>query len=148
MAVSLMRGSLRSMRMAPAFGAIALRQGAPPTSSALLGTRFSSDTTSGEKVDIATAKAMPRFAHEFSNESLIVMAANGANFAHRERMVREIMSVDDCTWDEAQPRMLEIENSNRSGMFLTTLPYKVGIATGGIAAFSTFPLCFNEQVAL
>merc|ERR1719498_2040823 len=94
------------------------------------------------------AKAMPRLPYEFSNESLMVMAASGATFAHRERMVREIMSVDECTWDEAQPKLLEMEQSNKSGLFFVTLPYRIGIVTGVFAAFATIPLCFHEGVAL
>ena len=147
MALSALRSSFRAAsgakHLAPAFGAFAQSAAAPPS---VLARLCSTERTA--TVTIEEAKAMPRFAHEFSNEALSIMAANGQAFAVRERLVREIMAVDGITWEDAQPKMDAISESNHTGMFMVTLPYKIGIVTGVVAAFSTFPLCFNEQVAL
>ena len=46
--------------------------------------------------------------------------------ASEERLIREIMTVDNIEWDEAKKTFLKIEAVNANGMNFSTLPYKVG----------------------
>lgn len=45
--------------------------------------------------------------------------------ASEERLIREIMTVDEIEWEEAKVKFDEIEAANSSGMFASTVPYKV-----------------------
>ncbi len=49
----------------------------------------------------------------------------GDQEAREERLIREVMAVDNVSWEDAQPRFLEMVRSNRKGLFAITLPYKV-----------------------
>ena len=100
------------------------------------------------KPTIEEAQAAPTEVYQLSNESIAVMAAGGDSDAIQERLVREIMSVDSVSWDEAQGQVQTITEANQSGMFLLTLPYKVGITGGFVVAAATIPLCFSLDTAL
>ena len=86
------------------------------------------------------------------------------------------MAVDDIEWEAAKAKFDEIDAANSSGMIASTLPYKVGEASSrslahhhsninnmpvvsiappqvgivgvSIAAFATFPLCFDLNTSL
>ena len=45
--------------------------------------------------------------------------------ASEERLIREIMGVDEIEWDQAKKKFDEIQAANSSGMFTQTVPYKV-----------------------
>jgi hypothetical protein len=91
---------------------------------------------------------MPRHYFEFSNEVLLGAALSGDQEAREERLIREIMVVDNCSWDDAQPRFAEIVAANRNGLFLATLPYKLGIASALILGFGSIPMIFHLDTAL
>ena len=100
------------------------------------------------KPTAADAQAMPREYYEFSNESLSVMAANGDQAAHVERLIRDIMHVDGVDWDTANATFKEIDDANSEGMVFFTLPYKVGITTAVVGGLASVPLCFDLNTAL
>lgn len=50
--------------------------------------------------------------------------------------------------EEAQPKFIEMVNANRRGLFMATLPYKVGILTAVTAAFASIPLIFDYDTVL
>jgi hypothetical protein len=106
-------------------------------------------SVAGERqVSIETAKAMPKLYYEMPNDVLLTMAVMGDQEAREERLIREIMSVDDVDWDGAQPIFHDMVNSNRKGLFLATLPYKIGIfaAVGGAAI--SIPMIFHLETVL
>ena len=99
-------------------------------------------------VSIQEAKNMPKTYSEFSNEILLSMALNGDQLARQERLIRDIMATDTIEWTEANKIFDGIIQSNRRGLFLTTLPYKVGIVTAVTAAVVSIPMCFEINTVL
>lgn len=49
---------------------------------------------------------------------------------------------------EAQPIFDKMVESNRNGLFLATLPYKVGIAAALVAGFGSLPMIFDINTVL
>jgi hypothetical protein len=56
--------------------------------------------------------------------------------------------VDNVDWEGAQPRFIEMVNSNRRGLFLATLPYKFGIFAAVTAGFVSIPMIFHYDTVL
>jgi hypothetical protein len=50
------------------------------------------------QVTIETAKAMPKLYYEMPNDVLLTMAVMGDQEAREERLIREIMAVDNVDW--------------------------------------------------
>ena len=101
-----------------------------------------------KKPTLEMAKAMPRAYSEMSNETLLVYAAQQDFGANRERLIREIMYVDNVDWDGAQPRLQAIEIANKELMFFGTLPYKIGFVGSVTIAIASIPLCFHLDTVL
>ena len=96
---------------------------------------------------IEESKQQPVHPCELSNETLIVMAEQGSNEACFERLVRNIMAVDNLEWGEAQKVGSEIRAASLQGMSVATLPAKVGIFTGVVSGIVSIPLVFNQKLA-
>ena len=58
------------------------------------------------------------------------------------------MSTDNVEWYVARVKFLEIIKSNREGLFLATLPYKLGIVTAAAAGVISIPLLFHLDTVL
>eukprot|EP00961_Rhodomonas_salina_P222125 3004086-Rhodomonas_salina.2 len=58
---------------------------------------------------LALLQTIPRDWTEMSNEVLMIYAAHGIHEAHREVLIREIMSVDSVEWDVANAKLDEME---------------------------------------
>ena len=86
---------------------------------------------------------MPREHREMSNDVLLIRSAQGDHDAAREVLVREIMSVDDVTWQEAQPKLEELEKVNKEMITIGTVPFKAGLSVSIVAGFASIPLCFD-----
>ena len=91
---------------------------------------------------------------EMSNEELLPYAAKDDPSACRERLIREIMAVDNVSWDDAQPKILEINAANKAfgtyfyGLgYLASTPYVFGVTASIAAALASFPLCFHLDTA-
>ena len=65
---------------------------------------------------------------EFSNETLAVMASLGVHGASKERMLREIMRVDGCSYVEAYAVLAKMNLHLEGGTSLHKLPYQAIIA--------------------
>ena len=89
------------------------------------------------------AKEMPREYHEFSNDVLMSLAAANDTKAQRERMIREVMFVDEVDWDVADKKVNEMRAANQQGMLLGTFPYRIGVTTAIVFGFGSIPLCFD-----
>ena len=63
-------------------------------------------------------------------------------------MVREIMTVDCCDWSTARNKLSEMNEYNDHFRALITLPYKIGLTAGFVAAISSIPLVFHRDTAL
>jgi hypothetical protein len=91
---------------------------------------------------------MPRTYRTFPNDVLLTSAIMGDQEAREERLIRDIMAVDNVNWEEAQPKFDEIVAANRKGLFVASLPYKFGISTALIMGFGSIPMIFELQTAL
>jgi hypothetical protein len=79
------------------------------------------------------AKTMPKRYSEMPNDILLTMAVMGDQDAREERLIREILSVDNVSWEDAQKTFQNMVVENRRGLFVSTLPYKTGIAVALVA---------------
>ncbi len=76
------------------------------------------------------------------------MAIAGDQEAREERVIREVMAVDNVEWEEAHKKFLDIVRSNRRGLFLATLPYKTGIFVFFSAGILSFPMIFSLDTVM
>ncbi|CAB9521972.1 expressed unknown protein [Seminavis robusta] len=93
--------------------------------------------------DMAKAMAMPLSCKEMDNSELVMLGAMGNTDALKEILVRHIMTVDKVPYETAKEKGLEIAKTNREGMWLLTLPYKVGIGMAITVAVGSFPMVFD-----
>mmetsp|Transcript_1523 Transcript_1523/g.1356 ORF Transcript_1523/g.1356 Transcript_1523/m.1356 type:complete len:236 (-) Transcript_1523:48-755(-) len=100
------------------------------------------------KITIEEAKLMSKNYHSMPNDVIISMAVIGDQEAREEMLIREIMSVDSISWDEAQPIFNKMLERNRSGLFLATLPYKIGIFSAVSAGFLSIPMIFHLDTVM
>jgi len=101
-----------------------------------------------KKPTLEQAKTMPRYHYEFPNDVLCLMAVQGDHDARKERLIREIMAVDELSWDDAQPKIKEIANATHQGISLAVFPFRAVIWGSLIAGFVSFPLVFHLDTAL
>lgn len=94
-----------------------------------------------EKRQNVPLPSTPRY---MSNEQISTLFALDHEGAIVEMLKRHIMSVDSVNYDDACKKFREIEETNRHGMFMHTLPYKSSIALALSSAVLSFPLCFHE----
>ena len=99
-------------------------------------------------VTLEETKKMPKLYNELSNDVIITMSVLGDQEAREERLIREIMSVENLTWKEAQSILFKMMKSNRNGLFIATLPYKVGIFTSVFAGLVSFPMIFHLDTVM
>jgi hypothetical protein len=99
-------------------------------------------------VTIEQARKLPREFEEMSNDVITVLAVMGDQEAREERLIREIMRVDNVAWEAAQPRFNEIMSANRQGMWVATLPYKIGLFAAVTSTVACFPMVFELNTVL
>lgn len=107
--------------------------------------------TEGQATKVPTkaeARAMGTTMSCLSNESLHVLAEQDHHDAAEERLIRNIMVVDDLEWHDARKAAQAIHEFNRQGLFMLTLPYKVGMVGWSVTALVSFPLVFSKDLAL
>lgn len=100
------------------------------------------------KVTVAQAKQMPACYAEMPNDIILNMAVNGDQEAREERLIRCIMATDNVSWEQAQIQFLKIVESNRRGLFMATIPYKIGIAAAVIGGFASIPMIFHLDTVM
>ena len=100
------------------------------------------------KPSIEDAKAQMREYYEMPDDVLLTASIMGDVDACAERLVREIMSVDEVEWDEAKQKFEKLKADNMTGMSILTLPYYAGVGGGILAAVVTVPMCFDLNTAL
>jgi hypothetical protein len=100
------------------------------------------------KVTLEQAQDMPRSYNELPNELIIAAAIEGDQEAVEERLIREIMAVESLNWDDARPIFLEMVQENRKGLFMITLPYKIGVVSAVVAGVVSLPMVFDYNTVL
>ena len=96
---------------------------------------------------VEEVQMLPRHVSEYSAEMLISAALHGDEDAIRERLVREVMRVDQIEWREATVKVDEIAAANQSGSGLLKAPYLFGIAVGFTGAWGVIPFVFDLGTA-
>lgn len=88
---------------------------------------------------------MPRKFRQLSNNDVFALAVHGKHGAARERLVRECMRVDNCSWVKARAtvREMNVENDRYGGA--ATLPFKAGLAIGVVGGLGSIPLIFHKE---
>ena len=99
------------------------------------------------KPSLEDAMAMPLSMGELDNEAVFKLCALGAKEALAERLVREVMRVEQIEHEEALAKLEEMGSivKNNSTMYL---PHKIGLVTAGVCSLAALPLVFSEQVTL
>jgi hypothetical protein len=88
-----------------------------------------------------------RHYHEMNGDTLLILAARGDRAACRERLVREVMFVDDLDWPAADARVTEMDAQVQAPALLQTTSRGV-VATSLFAAGASVPLVFHHDLAL
>merc|ERR1712137_5382 len=76
------------------------------------------------------------------------MAARGVPEAQVERMRREVMWVDRVSWDEAEPKLEEIQRIVLAKRRLTESPYYFAVAIAMTTACLCLPMTFHHDTAV
>jgi len=98
---------------------------------------------------VSTAQIQPRKYRECDNEILFVMSMQGDYGARKERLVRDVMRVEQVPWIEAREKVDgEINNANDSFAWLVRMPYQIGVWGGFIASVTSVPLVFHRGLAV
>jgi hypothetical protein len=100
------------------------------------------------KPTIEEAQQMPREYCEMPNDMLMQLGALGEHDANQERLRREVMAVDNVSWDEAGPILIEITDANKAGMGLATFPNKLGVFVAMLTGVGSIPMVFQLDLAL
>eukprot|EP00457_Paulinella_chromatophora_P013325 gb/GEZN01013615.1/.p1 GENE.gb/GEZN01013615.1/~~gb/GEZN01013615.1/.p1 ORF type:complete len:264 (+),score=25.79 gb/GEZN01013615.1/:28-819(+) len=97
----------------------------------------------------AECTSMPRQYFEMKNDALLLLSARGDAGARTERMIREVVAVDDVEYLDAKKRVEEIRHfllSTPMGM-IAHLPYKVGVSLAVVAGVISLPMVFHLDTA-
>jgi hypothetical protein len=105
-------------------------------------------TPMARAISLKDAKSLPSDYNEMPNDIIQVMAVDGDMAAKEERLIRNIMAVDNKEWEDARVTFTQIKAANRSGATLLKLPYYSGLFVAVTSAFASIPLCFDLQSVL
>ena len=94
------------------------------------------------------AKQMTKKYNEISNDILLIMSINGDIKAIEERLIRDIMGVENIDWLNAKNKFEEIKNYNKQFDPIIRIPYYSGITIAISAALISIPLCFDLNTVL
>ena len=70
----------------------------------------------------------------------VVIEGGLSKFEAFERLVWNVMAVDNLAWTEANGMVYQIRAVNLQGMFVATLQAKIGIVTGVVSGIVSTPL--------
>jgi hypothetical protein len=98
-----------------------------------------------------TCAKMPRNYYEMSNEALLILSAGpqGEHGARTERMIREVMHVDQVSWPEAYASVKEMSKEFRGPLWsMSKMPYQTGVVVSLVAGVASIPLVFHKPAAI
>lgn len=106
-----------------------------------------SDRREEVRPSVRTAQMQPTHISEMAHSTLAHLALSGNHFAHRERMIREIMSVDNVTWEKAHDVLAEMDEYKERHYWYVTMPYRFGIVTATFFGIASCFLVFHPATA-
>merc|ERR1711879_787210 len=71
----------------------------------------------------------------------------GNHSADKERLIREIMQVDNVSWEDAHKKFVEIDIYNEQFYWRQTLPYRIGIVGALVGGIAGTAMVFYAPVA-
>jgi len=94
---------------------------------------------------ISMEEASKQITHysEMPNSTILQLSLLGDQDAREERLIREIMTVEKCSWIEAQPIFETMLAENRKYQSLINLPYNIGIFGAVAMGIGSFPMVFD-----
>lgn len=96
---------------------------------------------------VQTAMLQPTHVSEMGHSTLAHLALQGNHFAHRERLIREVMSVDNISWDEAHQIIEEMDKYKERYYWFVTMPFRVGIVAATFLSIASCLLVFHPPTA-
>eukprot|EP00924_Labyrinthula_sp_SR-Ha-C_P008135 maker-scaffold_11-snap-gene-4.42-mRNA-1 protein AED:0.05 eAED:0.05 QI:75/1/1/1/0.75/0.6/5/43/278 len=91
---------------------------------------------------------MPRKFRNCDNKMVFMLAVLGEHGARRERLIREIMRVDNVSWQDAHMKLEQINQFNDQWGWLTLFPYRIGVMIGLTSSLVSVPLVFQKECVL
>lgn len=111
-------------------------------------TSHQDDSASAYRPDIKMALQQPAHVCELGHQALAELAVHGNHAARRERLLREIMKTDNCTWEEAHEVLFAMDEHNEKFYWLESMPYRLGIFFAFVAGVAGTLLVFYSPVAV
>lgn len=96
---------------------------------------------------IEYAERQPTHVCELNHNSLASLAMQQDHSAHRERLLREAMSVDRLTWGQAHEVLNSFDQYNERYYWFETLPYRIGITLAFLCGSMSYALVFCAPLA-
>lgn len=97
--------------------------------------------------DVEFARGQPSHVCELNHQSLAELAMLGDHCARRERLLREIMAVDNISWGQAHEVLHTFDTYKERYYWLETLPYRLGIAMALVGGIVSIFLVFSKPFA-
>lgn len=96
---------------------------------------------------VRTARLQPKHISEMGHSTLAALALQKNHSAHRERLIREIMSVDNCSWEEAHKVLSKMDAYKERHYWFVTFPYRLGIVIASSLGIGSIFLVFHPSTA-
>lgn len=93
------------------------------------------------------AEKQPTHVGELNHEYLAKLAVNGNHCARRERLIREVVCVDNVTWSQAHEAINKFDEYNERYYWFETLPHRVGIIAACVCGVGSILLVFHPTIA-
>jgi hypothetical protein len=98
-------------------------------------------------VDSAVREPLRRFS-ETPSTSLQILASQGVTGAHKERLLREIMRVDRCSYADAYVVLASMNRQNAKLQWVFKTPYLVGMSCTLVTGLGAIPAVFHRGTAV
>lgn len=96
---------------------------------------------------LEVAALQPSATSELGNEALANLALSGNHAAQRERLLREIMTTDMVSWEEAHKVLDEMDKHNERFYWAESAPYRIGFTFAFVAGVASVFLVFHRGSA-
>jgi hypothetical protein len=96
---------------------------------------------------VATAKMQPAHMSEMGHNTIAHLAISGNHYAHRERVLREIMTVDNVSWEEAHKQLAVMDEYKEQHYWFVTMPYRIGVVAATFFGIGSCLLVFHPSTA-
>jgi len=97
---------------------------------------------------VENAERQPTHVCEMSHQSLAELAMLGNHCAMRERLLREIMAVDQIAWGPAHEVLNKMDLNNERFYWFESMPYRIGITAAFVGGVMGTLMVFYKPVAV